>query len=342
MATKKKKTAAKKKRKKTSRKKTVLKRELMKTLIGVGVLLLLVAATGLVANHYLSEKAPVSQKGEKIVRQPVTIPEKKRTWHKDKARIKARQQPLRYEIYPENEIPRQRPAVAPLPPSKDQKPRVAIIIDDLGYDRVMAYKFIELDADLTFSILPFSTFQNEISRKARNKGAEVMLHLPMEPKEFPKIHPGPGALLSSMPPDELIRQLNADLAAIPGIKGVNNHMGSRLTMDSDRMNQIFSVLKRRNLFFIDSRTTSGTLSIQSARLFKVPFAQRDVFLDHVVDAAHIREQIDLLMELAESHGEAVGIGHPHRMTYEVLRDRIPMIQKKADLVPASRIAHPLG
>ena len=108
-----------------------------------------------------------------------------------------------------------------------------------------------------------------------------MLHLPMEPSEYPMVNPGPGALLSSMSADELIAQLKKDLQSVSSIKGVNNHMGSKMTQHSAQMYQIFSILKKEGLYFIDSRTTSKTLCKPSARLLQVPFAERDVFLDHI-------------------------------------------------------------
>ena len=164
-----------------------------------------------------------------------------------------------------------------------------------------------------------------------------MLHLPMEPNEYPMADPGPGALLSSMTPDERIAQLKADLGAVPYIKGVNNHMGSKMTTLSDEMNQIFTVLKKRGLYFIDSRTTAATMSRSSARLFKVPFAERDVFLDHVQTREAVRRQIEHLINIAEINGRAVGIGHPHEVTYEVLKEMLPRLKDRVELVPASEI-----
>ena len=166
-----------------------------------------------------------------------------------------------------------------------------------------------------------------------------MLHLPMEPDEFPKVDPGPGALLTSMSPDVLIDQLNKNIDAVPYVKGVNNHMGSKMTRVSTQLYQIFSVLKKRNLFFIDSLTTADSLCKPSARLFRVPFAQRDVFLDHIQKPEFIRNQINLLLKIAESHGEAIGIAHPYEITFDVLYEIIPELQKKAVLVPASEVVH---
>jgi polysaccharide deacetylase 2 family uncharacterized protein YibQ len=228
-----------------------------------------------------------------------------------------------------------------LPPLK-KKPRVAIIIDDVGYDRGLAEKFMSLDAALTLSILPHSPHQQAIARIAHAQGSEIMLHLPMEPLEYPEINPGPGALLSSMSPDELLKALDENLQAVPYVKGVNNHMGSKLTTHSEQIYQVFSVLKRRGLFFVDSRTTEASVCRPSARLLQLPFAQRDVFLDHVQGPAFIRKQLRELVRVARNRGEALGIGHPHSTTYAILKEALPELRQEVELVPASRLVRVIG
>jgi polysaccharide deacetylase 2 family uncharacterized protein YibQ len=171
---------------------------------------------------------------------------------------------------------------------------------------------------------------------------EIMLHLPMEPEEYPQVNPGPGALLTSMPPDELIRQLTDDIRSVPGARGVNNHMGSKMTAVSSQMYQILSILKKEGLYFIDSRTTVNTLCKPSARLLQVPFAERDVFLDHVTTADFVRNQVIELIEKAEQEGSAIGIGHPHEVTIQVLDEMLPELKKRVRLVPASRLVERLG
>jgi polysaccharide deacetylase 2 family uncharacterized protein YibQ len=253
-----------------------------------------------------------------------------------------------FEIFPADPIPSRRAAATPPQAAKkvfadtrefpnDQRPMVAIIIDDFGYDMDLAKRFLALDAALTCAVLPQSVYYRQIAQLARKEGHEVMLHQPMEPNEYPMIDPGPGALLSVMTPDERIKQLNANIDLIPGICGVNNHMGSKTTTMSDEMNQIFTVLKKRGLFFIDSRTTAASVSLSSAKLFKVPFAERDVFLDHVRKEAEIRAQIEHLINIAEVHGKALGIGHPHELTYQVLKKVLPDMKKRVRLIPASEI-----
>jgi polysaccharide deacetylase 2 family uncharacterized protein YibQ len=295
-------------------KKTYLK----KAIAGLSLLVLLVLVAGFLAHHILLRKQPAQ-------------PAKKIPTHKTPV----------FEICPKAEKVLRKPDYKPKPVPKGL-PKVAIIIDDIGYERRVAEKFLSLDAVLTFSVFPCSPFQQRIIRKAHAKGIEIMLHLPMEPDGYPEVDPGPNALLTSMSPDELIDQLNKNLDAVPLIKGVNNHMGSKMTTESTRMYQIFSVLKKRRLFFVDSRTTPESICKPSARLLQIPFAQRDVFLDHVQEPDFIRRQIKELIRIAEIHGTAVGIAHPHLITYEVFREELPELQKKVRLVPASSLVHIIG
>lgn len=159
----------------------------------------------------------------------------------------------------------------------------------------------------------------------------------MEPMEYPEVDPGVGALLSSMTPDDLLDQLQEDLDSVPLAVGVNNHMGSRLTQDPARMRQIFTILKKRNLFFVDSLTSPQSCCQQSALLLKLKFAQRHVFLDHVQDQNAIRFQIKRLVSMARKHGKAIGIGHPYPATWEVLSEELPNIKNQVELVRVSEL-----
>jgi polysaccharide deacetylase 2 family uncharacterized protein YibQ len=319
----KRKATRKKKIRRKSRKNRLFHSTPVRILTGLVILVLLVASAGLITHFLLTPKKPAAPaKSVPAAKQPI-------------AKIPT------FEIYPAKRIPPvKKPAKSPTPGK--QLPLVAIIIDDLGYDKKIAKKLSNLNAMLTFSILPHSPFQESIARLSRDKGLDIMLHLPMEPIEYPDVNPGPGTLLTSMTPDQLTRQLEKNLDTVPFIKGVNNHMGSRMTAESSQMYQIFSILKKRGLYFVDSRTTTETLCKPSARLFQIPFAQRDVFLDHLVEVEYIRKQLKELVRIAQHNGYAVGIGHPHSLTYQVLHEMLPELQKKIRLVPASKIVHPVG
>lgn len=248
-----------------------------------------------------------------------------------------------YEIYPYEEDDLKEIPVSERKPAKGiYLPKIAIIIDDIGYDPKIVKHFLELETELTYSIFPFCPFKDSITKQIREKGMEMMLHIPMEPNEYPDINPGKNALLSNMSPDRLVKALEYNLEQVKDIKGVNNHMGSKLTTIPSQMYLILSVLKQRKLFFIDSVTSPDTICRTSARVFQIPFASRDVFLDHIQEPGSIKRQFKRLLRVAETYGEAVGIGHPYKATYEVLKKELPLLKEKVQIVPASKIVHTIG
>jgi hypothetical protein len=159
----------------------------------------------------------------------------------------------------------------------------------------------------------------------------------MEPRNFPSVNPGPGALFVSMEEDEMIRILDQDLREIQGVQGVNNHMGSLFTEDESKMLIILKALKRRNLFFVDSRTTSGTVGFKLAKKIGLPTAGRSVFLDNDLSQKAIKIQIERLCNMARHTGFAIGIGHPHKETLEVLEEYCSKIKAEFCVVPVSEL-----
>lgn len=225
---------------------------------------------------------------------------------------------------------------------KGRLPRVAIIIDDVGYDKRIARTLAGLDPGLTFSILPDAPYGKQIASMLHEKGAHIMLHLPMEPLEYPEVNPGDCAILADMSPDRLLAQLKSNLDSVPHIKGVNNHMGSRITAMPEKMNQIFTILKKRDLFFIDSITSSSSSCESSARLLRLKFGKRDVFLDNIQRQDYIAGQLEELVRKAESRGRAIGIAHPYDATVETLAKRIYWLKQRVTLVPASSLVEHEG
>lgn len=246
-----------------------------------------------------------------------------------------------FEVFPKG-VDNHPAEINPQPVISSKLPEIAIIIDDVGYNRKIATKFADLNSNITFSVLPNSPHKKSIAVNAHRKGLEIMLHLPMEPFEYPKVNPGPGALLVSMTPNELKTQLRKDISAVPFVKGVNNHMGSRMTSLSSKMYQIFTILKEEDLFFIDSRTAPQSLCKPSARLLQIPFAERNIFLDHFQTPEAVNRQINALIRRALKNGRAIGIGHPHKITFEVLKERLPEITSKVKIVHASKLVRTLG
>ena len=312
---------ARKKKKKKPR--VNLKLQFMKIIAGLALLVCLIVTAGLLTNRFLMKPPPMVASKPKPI--PITQPDPGPVHHSIPE----------YEAFPREAVPPPPPITRPKPVTNGVP--VAIIIDDIGYDKKMAEGFLALNVPLTFSILPMGTFNHRIIDKALQKDVEIMLHQPMEPSNYPIVNPGPGALLTTMNPDELISQLSANLDSLPGVKGVNNHMGSKLTTSSEQMRQIFTILKKRGLFFVDSRTTADTRCRQSADLLQLPFAERDVFIDHEQTPAFVRKQLKLLVKRAKRQGYAIGIAHPHEVTLKVMTEMLPELKKAVSLTHASDV-----
>jgi polysaccharide deacetylase 2 family uncharacterized protein YibQ len=218
------------------------------------------------------------------------------------------------------------------------RPKVAIVIDDLGDEHEMSQEILPWNVPLTLSILPFTPYSTVLAQQAHQRGKEVILHLPMEPHGYPQTKPGEGVLLQEMGEEKLLRQLSRNLEAVPHIKGVSNHMGSRLMEDPGKLRIIMKELKRRGLFFLDSRTTPQTMGLQIAESIGVRAAERSLFLDHSQDPEEIKRQLEKLAQLSLETGKAIGIGHPHPSTLKSLKEMIPRMKEKGiEIVPLSSI-----
>ena len=228
------------------------------------------------------------------------------------------------------------PRIKP-PPLRPPRPRIAIVVDDLGPDKRIAEELLRLDAPLTFSILPLQRHSRRIAQQAHAQGREVILHLPMEPRGFPLKDPGKGALFVAMSERELLRQLRKDLDAVPFIAGVNNHMGSRFMEHGASVRLVLGELKKRGLFFLDSRTTAKTQGYRIARELALLAGERDIFLDNENDVQDIRAQLEGLIRLARDHGTAIGICHPYPSTITALKGMIAKIKAAGiRIVPLSQ------
>lgn len=230
----------------------------------------------------------------------------------------------------------QSPTIEP-PPAVTFRPRIAIVVDDLGVDTRVAEEILCLDAPLTLSIFPWQPASRRIAHKAHAKGREIILHLPMEPRGYPLKNPGTGALLVSMDDRELLRQLRKDLEAVPFITGVNNHMGSRFMEQGEKVRLVLSELKQRELFFLDSRTTSESQGYHIAQELGLRTDTRDLFLDNESDVGCTKMQLEQLIRIARENGAAIGICHPYPSTITALKQMIPRIQAESiQIVPLSQ------
>lgn len=212
---------------------------------------------------------------------------------------------------------------------KKQCRQVAIIIDDIGFDLHALKQLAEIPAPLGFAVLPYTPHSAVALEYLHGKKRDILLHLPMEPHSYPRGNPGKGALMNNMDEKQIRRQLNEDLAVVPYVSGVNNHMGSRFMEDVNRVCVLMEELKKRNLYFIDSRTTPNSKGLEAAVRTGANFAERDIFIDH--ENGYETAFQNLLKVSTQDKGYSrplLLIGHPYQDTIRAIKAIIPLWKRE--------------
>jgi polysaccharide deacetylase 2 family uncharacterized protein YibQ len=195
--------------------------------------------------------------------------------------------------------------------------------------------FLSMEYPISFAFLPYATYTDFWAKRAKELGRDVLVHLPLEPANG--IYPGLGALHTGMSLETMLRLLKEDLDRVPNAIGVNNHMGSKFTADKKSMEIVLAEVKRRGMFFVDSRTTKDSVAYQVAQSIGVPALERHVFLDHDPRPEAIKEEIRRLEILAKKNGYALAIAHPYETTWKVLYEELPRLKKELEIIPVHQI-----
>ena len=206
----------------------------------------------------------------------------------------------------------------------DQRPVLALVIDDLGYSIEHGKAAIELSGDHTYAVLPGASYSAKLALYAHQLNKEVILHLPMQATNSAAARE-PNALNEAMDENELTHNVHDLLAQVPFIRGVNNHMGSLLTEFDFFMRPVMDSIRSYNpsLYFLDSRTSPRSVAYTQAHEAGLSSISRDVFLDNDPSSAAIKLQFDIWLERAREQGSAIAIGHPYAQTLEVLQQNLP-------------------
>ncbi|OQB09028.1 MAG: Divergent polysaccharide deacetylase [Candidatus Omnitrophica bacterium ADurb.Bin205] len=204
--------------------------------------------------------------------------------------------------------------------------KIAIVLDDWGYSFNNMHIIEQIKSPLTIAVLPDLNYSRAIAENLHRKGFEIILHLPMEPKDKSAMEKN--TIRISMNEGQIAGIIDKDLSSIPHVKGVSNHTGSMATSDTATMEAVFRVLKKRKLYFLDSYVTADSRCFKVASKYGLRFSKRDVFLDNKNDPKYIKKQLYILRDKARLKGYAIGIGHDRRNTLEVLRDVIPEFEKE--------------
>lgn len=212
--------------------------------------------------------------------------------------------------------------------AKAQKGKIAIVLDDWGYNTKNLDLLRQIKVPLTLSILPFHVYSRTVAEFAHRNKLHVMIHMPMEPKNKERVGLEPRTLMTYMGSETINRTLNEAFENIPYAEGINNHMGSLATEDEALITEVFHFVKKKNLFFLDSQVTTRSVCFRLSKEMGIKFTRRSVFLDNSSDQEYIKNQLAELTTLSDKHGRAIGIGHDRGTTIKVLVEEIPKLQKK--------------
>ena len=218
-----------------------------------------------------------------------------------------------------------RPKKAPRIPAVI-KGKIAIVLDDWGYNLNNFSILDQIKYPLTVSVLPNLSYSRIIAEEMHKRGFEIILHLPMEPREKYRLEKN--TIMASFDEATIQNIIEQDLANIPYVKGVSGHMGSRATEDGRTMEIVCKELKKRHLYFLDSLVSPRSVCSDISRRMALGFAKRDIFLDNKEDPEYIRGQINKLKLRARARGRAIGIGHDRKVTLEVLKEVMPELARE--------------
>jgi len=224
------------------------------------------------------------------------------------------------------------------------KPKIAIVIDDWGYNLNNLEALFQIKKPITVAVLPNLRYSKYIASEAKKEGHEVILHLPLESKS--NKNPESGTVRCNMTEAEVTARLQKAFKSVPMASGVNNHQGSKATENTRVMKTVLSYIKKRKLFFLDSVTTGRSICAQACKDAGVRYAERDVFLDLPQRKTkgknlenYIRGQLYKLVEEAMAKGYAIGIGHDRSTTLRIVRETMPELEKRGiKIVRVSELA----
>jgi uncharacterized protein len=228
------------------------------------------------------------------------------------------------EMLPNQVLPKKVEPKKVLPP-KDG-PKLAIVIDDIGYNKRYADELFSIDEPVTLAILPQLAYSHFFADEGKKRGYETILHLPLEPMDS-KDEPGAGEITVDMSDSQVLVMLDTNLRSVPGVVGVNNHMGSKATRDPELMSVVAKELGNRNLFFLDSMTHPKSVAHRVSTERGVPTLKRDIFLDNEDDFDSVLKQIDAAARIAKSSGQAIAIGHIRHNTLQAIKKALPRLER---------------
>lgn len=223
-----------------------------------------------------------------------------------------------------------------------EKPKIAIVIDDFGNNSQGTEEMLDLPIKFTGAVMPYMPYTEKEMDLLAEKGKEVILHQPMEAHTGKRSWLGETPILGSMSIEEVKNTFIKNSNQLTKATGFNNHMGSLITEDKEKMTAILKTAKEKGWFYVDSVTTAKSIAESTAKELGVPTVKRDVFLDSTQDKNKIKENLIKTINIAEEKGSALAIGHVGaeggKVTAAAIKEVINEIGDKVEFVYASELA----
>jgi len=227
---------------------------------------------------------------------------------------------------PAMQAPPARPAQAAPPPASPALPRLAIVVDGLGYEPSRDAEWLKFPVKITVAVIPFGPSSRKVAESARARGWGVILHVPMEPESPASDRTEPFRIRRGMTADEMESLLARMTKDLPQATGASNHMGSAVTADPEAMATYASVIGKKGLFLLDSVTTSKSVALEAAQRAGVPAARRDVILDADMNSEEMRRQWERALSIAREKGMAVLVCRGRMETLRMMLELLPRLK----------------
>ena len=186
--------------------------------------------------------------------------------------------------------------------------QLIFVFDDGGQNLSHLAPFLKLPFPITVAVLPQLVYSKEAANQVRKAGFEVMLHQPMQAVNA-SVNPGPGAIKPEMSEGEIKSILFQNVTEIGPIAGMNNHEGSAITADADKMATVMQFCSQEGIYFLDSRTNVETKVPYVAGELGYSYYERNIFLDNEKTNENALKELKKGLDLANKNGSVIMIGH---------------------------------
>jgi len=222
-------------------------------------------------------------------------------------------------------------------PAPQRQHGLALILDDVGYSIAALKRVLALSVPVAISVLPDAPHAGKSARLAHQAGQVVMLHLPMQPED-PSLQMSSAFLLAGMSEDAMRDTFLRDLAQVPYVEGVNNHMGSKLTQLKDPMRQVMRQCRQHDLFFVDSRTSTNSVAASVAANSGLQWASRQIFLDHIMTPEAMDQAWQHARACVKKGRRCIIIAHPRDASLSFLESHLTK-EDAANMVSIKQLLH---